>query len=271
MNGGAMWDDRRRRREEKVREGWQISEVERLVGLTRRDIQRACYEGEGGAGILEVADSTWGKRSYSAGELAVLYHVRLRRDEGLTLPEVSRLFERARGGEGGWGRFAGDMTERLGDAHDEATERLVCARSLAAATAAEDGGADVAALDAAVWEMLVWGATSLARGEMQPARSALLWLAGEGGERLKALWRELAGLRQAGEGPAGPRAQAEIERALGGGAGEDAGGSESSAGEMTRGLFATLLDSPGAELAIELRLGPGGFAFLEEALAAGMR
>lgn len=255
-----MWDERRRRREEKVREGWQISEVERLVGLTRRDIQRACYDGEGGAGILEVADSTWGKRSYSAGELAVLYHVRLRRDEGLTLPEVSRLFERARGGEGGWGRFTGDMTERLGDAHDEATERLVCARSLAAATAAEDGGTDVAALDAAVWEMLVWGATSLARGEVKGARSALLWLAGEGGERLGALWRELAGLRQAGEEPAGARAQAEIERALGGGS-----------GEMTRGVFAALLDSPGAELAIELRLGPGGFAFLEETLATGMR
>ena len=39
--------------------GWTISEVERLTGLPRRDIQRCCYSGKGGLGIVKPQDSTW--------------------------------------------------------------------------------------------------------------------------------------------------------------------------------------------------------------------
>lgn len=41
------------------RRGWKIAEVERLVGLSLRDIQRACYQGRGGMGVLKPSDGSW--------------------------------------------------------------------------------------------------------------------------------------------------------------------------------------------------------------------
>lgn len=69
--------------------GWTISEVERLTGLPRRDIQRCCYSGKGGLGIVKPQDSTWGRRTYSVDEIALLYVVQLERLEGASLPEIS--------------------------------------------------------------------------------------------------------------------------------------------------------------------------------------
>ena len=47
---------------DEVADGWKISQVEALVGLPRRDIQRACYEGAGGLGIVKPRKTTWGWR-----------------------------------------------------------------------------------------------------------------------------------------------------------------------------------------------------------------
>ena len=44
---------------DEVADGWKISQVEALVGLPRRDIQRACYEGAGGLGIVKPRNTTW--------------------------------------------------------------------------------------------------------------------------------------------------------------------------------------------------------------------
>lgn len=71
--------------------GWKISQVERLIDLPRRDIQRACYAGQGGACILEPADSTWGKRFYSTDDIAKLMLVKLYKDQGYCLPEIRDL------------------------------------------------------------------------------------------------------------------------------------------------------------------------------------
>lgn len=72
-------------------QGWKISQVERLIDLPRRDIQRACYAGQGGACILEPADSTWGKRFYSTDDIAKLMLVKLYKDQGYCLPEIRDL------------------------------------------------------------------------------------------------------------------------------------------------------------------------------------
>ncbi|MDO4437236.1 MAG: MerR family transcriptional regulator [Coriobacteriaceae bacterium] len=72
-------------------QGWKISQVERLIDLPRRDIQRACYDGQGGACILEPANSTWGKRFYSASDIARLMLVKLYKDQGYCLPEIRDL------------------------------------------------------------------------------------------------------------------------------------------------------------------------------------
>jgi DNA-binding transcriptional MerR regulator len=74
--------------------GWKISEVERLTGLSRRDIQRVCYQGEGGIGLLSPKETKWGYRVYSTRDLKVLYAVALLRERGMTLPQVKREFER---------------------------------------------------------------------------------------------------------------------------------------------------------------------------------
>lgn len=71
--------------------GWKISQVERLIDLPRRDIQRACYAGQGGACILEPTDSAWGKRFYSSGDIAKLMLVKLHKDQGYSLPEIRDL------------------------------------------------------------------------------------------------------------------------------------------------------------------------------------
>lgn len=76
--------------------GWTVSEVEQLTGLSRRDIQRCCYQGKGGVGILEPRDSSWGRRTYSAEDVALLYLVRLEKQAGLSLPEVAQKFQAAR-------------------------------------------------------------------------------------------------------------------------------------------------------------------------------
>ncbi len=73
---------------------WTVSEVEHLTGLSRRDIQRCCYQGKGGVGILEPQDSSWGRRSYSVTDIATLYVVQLEKQSGLSLPEIGQKFQR---------------------------------------------------------------------------------------------------------------------------------------------------------------------------------
>ena len=56
---------------DELADGWKISQVEALVGLPRRDIQRACYEGAGGSwhraspehrlGLAHVRNARYGK------------------------------------------------------------------------------------------------------------------------------------------------------------------------------------------------------------------
>lgn len=77
------------------RHGWTISEVEALVGLSRRDIQRCCYEGKGGVGILSPEESKWGRRTYTETDLARLFLVAQMKARGMSLPEAKRELDRA--------------------------------------------------------------------------------------------------------------------------------------------------------------------------------
>ena len=71
--------------------GWKVSQVERLIDLPRRDIQRSCYSGAGGVGILEPTNGSWGKRLYGIPDIAKLMLVRLYKDQGCSLPEIKQL------------------------------------------------------------------------------------------------------------------------------------------------------------------------------------
>ncbi len=69
-------------------DGWKISQVETLIGLPRRDIQRACYDGSGGFGLVKPRNTTWGWRVYETTDLAKLFMLAQARKQGKTLDEI---------------------------------------------------------------------------------------------------------------------------------------------------------------------------------------
>lgn len=112
--------------------GWRIAEVERLVSLSRRDIQRACYQGRGGAGVLTPSDSSWGRRTYDERDLATLFLLAQRRREGLTLSQAADdLRERLR--DHSQQELLALEAEKLSDRLTDVADRLVRAEALNAA------------------------------------------------------------------------------------------------------------------------------------------
>lgn len=111
--------------------GWTISEVERLTGLSRRDIQRCCYSGKGGLGIVAPQDSTWGRRTYSARDVATLFVVRLEKQQGLSLPEIGeKLRKRSAIGSGAEPGLLAAHIARLEERQEEVAGQLLAARAL---------------------------------------------------------------------------------------------------------------------------------------------
>ena len=119
--------------------GLTISEVERLTGLPRRDIQRCCYNGKGGLGIVQPQNSTWGRRTYSAREVATLFVVRLEKQQGLSLPEIGEKLRKhpATGSEAEPGLLAVHI-ERLKERQEEVAGQLLAARALLMASQGEE-------------------------------------------------------------------------------------------------------------------------------------
>ena len=242
----------RGRMDARAARGWQIAEVERLLGLSRRDIQRACYDGQGGAGIVHPKESSWGRRSYDVGDLERLFHMGCLRDEGLSLPEVRRAFDAAEEGAGGWEGYVTDRLARMREEEERDAELLARAEALEAATSGPDAAARLDEVIEGIW---LGGLASL-RAEARSAGdealvgqadAALAWFAADPG-RLAALW---AALEDPQDGSGGEK-DAPIEAI-------EADAAAAVPAEVA-GVLPRLLDAPGMELALELRLGPGGHA-----------
>lgn len=116
--------------------GWRISNVERLTGLSRRDIQRACYEGPGGVGVLKPQDSSWGRRTYSVQDLATLFLLAEGRRHGQTLSQAARQL-RSDQETASIDDLLQDEIERLQEQLAEIADRLLRAEGLFAATGDE--------------------------------------------------------------------------------------------------------------------------------------
>lgn len=71
--------------------GWKVSQVEALIDLPRRDIQRACYEGPGGIGIVRPRNTSWGWRVYEVADVAKLFLVAQARRRSQTLEEACHV------------------------------------------------------------------------------------------------------------------------------------------------------------------------------------
>lgn len=110
-----------------IREGWRVSQVEQLIELPRRDIKRACYQGQGGVGILQPEDSAWGRRTYGQEDLAKLFIVRQYKSRGYSLPEIKGIFEQ---GGGDYRMLLDLQIARLQDQLIEIEGRLLRAQAL---------------------------------------------------------------------------------------------------------------------------------------------
>lgn len=113
---------------------WQISQVQQLVGLSRRDIQRACYDGKGGADILDPQESSWGRRQYGPDDLAKLFIVRQYKRQGHSLPEIARIFDEAKNQGCDFHALLQIQTERLYEACENALDELVRIQALTLAS-----------------------------------------------------------------------------------------------------------------------------------------
>ena len=118
--------------EQPERFGWKISEVERLVGLSRRDIQRCCYSGTGGFGLLSPGDGGWGRRTYDERDLAMLFLVAERRRDGMTLSQAARKLKEECESQT-LAEIVADDASRLSDLLDELYGRYVRMEALSAA------------------------------------------------------------------------------------------------------------------------------------------
>ena len=109
--------------------GWRVSQVESLLNMSRRDITRSCYADlkRGGAGILQPADGTWGRRNYSIEDIAWLYLVKLQHDQGYSLPEIAKRMDTS-AGVGALCEHLDAVADRAAEAYEEAFERRERAR-----------------------------------------------------------------------------------------------------------------------------------------------
>lgn len=111
--------------------GWRVSQVESLLNMPRRDITRSCYADRkrGGAGILQPADGTWGRRSYSIEDIAWLYLIKLQHEQGYSLPEIAKRMDTSVG-VGALCEHLDAVVNRAAEAYEEAFEMRERARVL---------------------------------------------------------------------------------------------------------------------------------------------
>lgn len=235
--------------------GWRIAQVERLTGLSRRDIQRACYEGKGGAAILKPADGSWGRRAYDREDLAKLFVVKRYKEQGLSLPEIKQVFQEAQECSGYRG-LLNMQAWRLRDELERIATQLVDALALLKATGSEsDTQLDELAQRMAARQLLE---AELGSDETAPKMNAVAPIdRTREAARFVDTCRALAETHRQGNAPDSVPAQEAAARYL-----------DALAGGAAHELAEYLLDAPGMELVLELRFGPGAFEFMKEALGA---
>ncbi len=116
--------------------GWRVSQVESLLNMPKRDITRSCYADRkrGGAGILQPADGTWGRRDYSIEDIAWLYLVKLQHEQGYSLPEIAKRMDTS-AGVSVLCEHLDAVAARAAEAYEEVLEKRERARVLRCALA----------------------------------------------------------------------------------------------------------------------------------------
>ena len=235
---------------DEIADGWKISQVESLIGLPRRDIQRACYQGEGGLGIVRPRNTSWGWRIYEVPDVARLFLFARMKRCSYSPEDVRREFESC--------ESEADILERLDCCARESRERSdieagvaleACSLRCALAGASQECFTEM--IDAA-----------FARSRQSSSR-ALLGLAAEG--FFSRFVKELAVLKSQGALANGGKAKKACMRA--------ANEISSTCGlncDDACELLVQALGFPGMGLACELWLGPGAHAYACAAVEAAL-
>lgn len=237
---------------------WKISQVEKLIGLSRRDIQRACYSGKGGVAILQPEDSSWGKRGYSVKDLAKLFVVKCHRNKGMSLVESAEAFREFEASERGYSMLDAQVSLMLAQ-RDELERQIACGQLINAALEGE------AALDRLVYSYVLRAIVDGAceTGEFAEAYFVLLdWLASVRKEKPHVLKEAVSRCIDAGETPDSASMQGLMERGLSLISDSMNGVSPFEVGQA----LLCVLQQPSMEPVLELWLGPGSFEFVDEAV-----
>lgn len=211
-----------------TRIGWKCSQVERLTELPRRDIQRACYNGKGGADILQPQDSAWGRRNYSVHDLAYLMLVKLNRDKGLTLPQIKHLLTHLHSSSD----VAAALSEwecRLSEELDGALTKLNKVKLLKCMLSCDPDAEDKTSQQLLTWMI----DQAICRDILDNSDPSHL---------TSSRGTEFGSSPHFGKSPQGPMASA----------------------ESTAALLDRILDTPGMDLAMDLWGGPGSFDAIAE-------
>ena len=235
---------------DEVADGWKISQVESLVGLPRRDIQRACYEGAGGLGLVHPRNTSWGWRIYEASDIAVLFLIAQARRQTGSLEDACREVVKCQH-EAGLCECLARSEWHAGARRDEESGAWLAARALCCALGQDGCGSFAEMLDTSFAESVC----------VQGSGHAVLRLAAEG--LFPQFLAELAQIKR-------DWGSANCKQA--------AGACEKAAKALVRSLslgtreacelLVRALNSAGVGLACELWLGPATHSFANTALEA---
>ena len=154
---------------DEVVDGWKISQVEALIGMPRRDIQRACYEGAGGLGLVHPRNTSWGWRIYEASDVAVLFLIAQARRQTGSLEDACREVVK-RQHEAGLRECLARSERHAGARRDEESGAWLAARALCCALGQDGCGSFAEMLDTSFAESVC----------VQGSGHAVLRLAAEG-------------------------------------------------------------------------------------------
>ena len=230
--------------------GWKVSQVEALIDLPRRDIQRACSEGPGGIGIVRPRNTSWGWRVYEVADVAKLFLLAQARRRSQTLEEACREFAPS--------EDKADLTsalelceQRAREARDTEAGALMAARALKCALAHEDQSIFVGLIDS------VFGESARRTCDDHVA----LKLASRG--LLSDMLEGVADIHKAGKLPSSNEAQ-RICTTASGECAQACGLTPLDACE----LLSQTINAPGVALTCELWLGPATHSFANASLEA---
>lgn len=239
---------------------WKISQVEKLIGLSRRDIQRACYQGCGGVSILQPEDSSWGRRNYRVEDLAKLFVIKCYRQRGMSLAQIKREFDRFDEVEEGCSLLECQVSLML-DQREALERQIACGRLFEASLRGECALRELAQVY--TLEAIVGAAGLNGKGELAAHSALIQWCMSSSPDEVKRFEDVVSLWLDEGTEPDDEKVSSyfsEMVQAI-------SLRSEGASVIQIRRVLCEVLDSGVMEPVLELWLGPGSFELIDRAVS----